>query len=390
MEAGKRVILVVLDSVGIGALPDADRFGDVGANTLGHIAQVRGRLLIPHLQQMGIGNIINLAGVPAVASPIASFGMMAELSAGKDTIVGHWEMMGLPVEEPFAYFPKGFPTSIIQELIQAGGLAGVLGNKPASGTAIIEELGEEHLRTGFPIVYTSADSVLQIAAHEEIIALADQYRLCEQARAIGDNYRIGRIIARPFIGQPGSFIRTYNRKDFPFKPMHPTALDYLKNAGAAVVGIGKIENIFAGQGITRSLHSDGNSDGMRLLTAELDETRAGLIFINLVDFDMLYGHRNDVEGYATALEKFDRELGPLLSRLLPDDILMITADHGCDPAFPGTDHTREYVPLLVYRPGKRGGHLGLRRTFADVGQTILNYLSVSNPLPGTSFLEHIQ
>jgi phosphopentomutase len=386
MQNINRVIVIVLDSVGVGAMPDAADFGDEGANTLAHVAEHTGGLNLPHMQKMGLGNIIPVKGVPAVKNPMASYGMMAEASASKDTMAGHWEMMGLIVDKPFPTFPDGFPSEIMNKFFNAAGVRHALGNKAASGTVIIAELGEEHIKTGFPIVYTSADSVFQIAAHEDVIPVDKLYKMCEQARTVCDEYRLGRVIARPFVGKPGQFTRTANRKDYPMDPPGDTALDVLKRNNFPVMGIGKIEDIFAGKGITRAIHTKSNSDGMKCLTDELSITTRGLIFINLVDFDMLYGHRNNARGYADALELFDRELGDLLPRIREDDLVIITADHGCDPAFPGTDHTREYVPLLVYSKQMKPRGLGTRETFADIGVSILETLGVPHSFPGDSFL----
>jgi phosphopentomutase len=384
-----RVILVVLDSVGAGSLPDAAAYGDEGANTLGHVAAGSGGLRLPNLERLGLGNIIPVQGVAVVPAPLASWGRMAEKSIGKDTIAGHWEMMGIVLERAFALFPNGFPDELLAEFKSRTGAAGILGNKAASGTEIISELGAEHVRSAWPIVYTSADSVLQIAAHEEIIPLPELYAMCLRARGTCDAWRIGRVIARPFIGSAGSFARTVNRRDYPMLPPGETVLDLLLKNGMEVTAIGKIENIFAGRGIGRSRPSHGNSECMSLLREELAATLHGLIFANLVDFDMLYGHRNDVAGYGAALETFDRELGPLLSELSAGDMLVITADHGCDPAFPGTDHTREYAPLLVYGPGLPALPLCVRRSFADIGASILDIFGIGAQLPGQSFMADI-
>ncbi len=383
----KRVIIIVLDSVGAGWLPDAAQFGDVGANTLGHVAEHAGGLKLPHLQKMGLGNILPLAGVPPLTNATAAWGKMMETSNGKDTMAGHWELMGLVVEKPFPVFPNGFTAEILGEFYEATGVKAVLGNKAASGTEIIAELGAEHLRTGHPIVYTSADSVFQIAAHEEVIPLEKLYNICEKTRLLCDKYHIGRVIARPFIGSPGNFTRTTNRKDYPMDPKGETALDLLKKNGFPVMGIGKIEDIYAGHGITRAIHTKNNSHGMAVLTEELAITTSGLIFVNLVDFDMVYGHRNDAAGYAAALEEFDGLLGEFLPRLQEDDLLIITADHGCDPTFPGTDHTREHVPLLVYSPALEPFDLGTRKTFADVAVTLLELFGIKHPFIGTNFFK---
>jgi len=384
-----RVFLIVLDSVGIGSRPDAAEFGDEGANTLAHIAERRGGLALPNLAKLGLGNIVSLRGVAPDPAPISSWGRMAEMSLSKDTLAGHWEMMGLVLERPFSLFPRGFPAALLAELKNRTGAAGFLGNQAASGTEIIAELGAEHVRTGLPILYTSADSVLQIAAHEEIIPLAALYEMCLRSRPLCDEWRIGRVIARPFLGRAGEFRRTDGRRDYPMPPPGETVLDVLRKAGLAVTSIGKVEDIFAGRGIGRSRPSHENSEALLFLRDELAGAGAGLVFANLVDFDMLYGHRNDVDGYAAALETFDRELGPLLSMTGSRDILIITADHGCDPGFPGTDHTREYVPLIVYGPGRPGRPLGTRTTFADVGATVLEAFGLGNAGPGRSFLQEL-
>jgi len=384
-----RVFLIVLDSVGVGSLPDAAAFGDDGANTLGHIAERRGGLKLPNLAKLGLGNIIPVPGVAANPAPLASWGRMAELACGKDTLAGHWELMGLVLEKPFALFPQGFPADLLAAFRSRTGAAGILGNKAASGTEIIAELGAEHVRSGFPIVYTSADSVFQIAAHEDIIPLPELYEMCLQARKLCDDWRIGRVIARPFIGRPGNFSRTANRRDFSMRPPGETVLDILRKNGWTVTAIGKIENIFAGQGISRSRPSHDNSEGISILREELAAEGRGLIFANLVDFDMLYGHRNDIDGYAAALETFDREQGFLLPGFGPGDMLIVTADHGCDPAYPGTDHTREYVPLLVYGPTLPARALGVRRTFADVGASVLDVFGLRHESPGRSFMPEI-
>ncbi|HNX98162.1 MAG TPA: phosphopentomutase [Candidatus Aminicenantes bacterium] len=385
-----RVVFIVLDSVGIGALPDAGDYHDVGAATLPHIAEACGGLRLPTLERFGLGNIVSLTGVSPVSRPLASWGRMRELSRGKDTIAGHWEFMGIVLDRPFALFPAGFPPVIIDEFLALTGLPGVLGNVPASGTEIIARLGEEHLRSGWPIVYTSGDSVFQIAASEEVIPLKRLYEICETARGMCDRHAIGRVIARPFIGHPGGFVRTANRRDYPMKPPAPTVLDHLARAGVTVSALGKIENIYAGQGITRSRHTKSNADGMCQLREELAATRNGLIFINLVDFDMLYGHRNDAAGYGRALEEFDTGLDGLIPVLGPGDLLIVSADHGCDPTFPGTDHTREYVPLLAYRPGVPGVPLGCRQGFGDIGATIAAALGHPVTGPFSSFLPQIQ
>lgn len=384
-----RAVLIVLDSVGVGSLPDAAGFGDEGANTLVHVAERCGGLRLPHLGKLGLGNIVPVPGVPPVPAPLASWGRMAERSRGKDTLNGHWELMGLVLDHPFALFPGGFPPELIAVFEDRTGVEGVLGNKAASGTEIIAELGAEHVRTGRPIVYTSADSVFQIAAHEEVIPLADLYEMCLRTRPVCDDWLIGRVIARPFVGRPGAFTRTTNRRDFSMPPPGRTALDLLLEAGLDVTAVGKIESIFAGRGIVRSFPSHGDAEGMDLVRRELAAARRGLVFANLVDFDMLYGHRNDAAGYGAALEAFDAALGRLLAGLGSRDMLVVTADHGCDPAHPGTDHTREYVPLLVYGPGLPARPLGVRSTFADVGASVLELFGLKLEGPGRSFMPEI-
>lgn len=386
----KKVTLIVLDSVGVGALPDAGQYGDSGSNTLVHTARAVGGLNLPNLGQMGLGNIIEIDGVPPVAKPTAAYGKMAEQSAGKDTTTGHWEIAGLILKRPFPVYPNGFPPGLIEEFEKRIGRQ-VIGNKVASGTAIIEELGAEHMATGGPIVYTSADSVFQIAAHEEIIPLDELYRICRTARELlTGEHAVGRVIARPFTGQPGAFQRTANRHDFSLEPPGETILDHLKEKGLPVVAVGKIEDIFAGRGITRAVHTKGNPDGIEQTLAAMRYSPAGLVFTNLVDFDMLYGHRNNARGYADALEEFDRRLPEITAALQVEEILIITADHGCDPTTPDTDHTREYVPLLVYgRPVGGGVNLQVRQTFADVAATIAEIFDLKFSR-GTSFWPEVK
>lgn len=382
-----RVITIVLDSVGIGALPDAGNFNDVGAHTLRHIAEHQNGLHMPHMMKFGLGNIESLEGVLPVDIPQASFGKMVEVSKGKDTTTGHWEMMGLITDTPFSSYPDGFPSELIQLLEKRTGRK-VIGNCVASGTEIIAELGSEHMKTGDIIVYTSVDSVLQIAAHEEVIPLQELYRICQIARELTmeDRFSVVRVIARPFVGTPGDFVRTSNRRDYSVKPSGKTVLNYLKDAGVEVVSVGKISDIFAGEGITKSIHTKSNMDGVDQILACCDTQKSGLIFANLVDFDAKFGHRRDPAGYAAALEEFDARLTEIIEKLTDQDLLIITADHGNDPTFHGTDHTREYVPLLVYQTGKHEGeNLGVRDTFADVGATIAKIFGVQTPI-GTSFL----
>ena len=365
-----RVTWIVLDSVGIGEMPDAAAYGDVGSDTLGNIARKR-TLHLPNMAALGLGNIKPLAHIDPAAHPTAAYGRCTLASPGKDTTTGHWEMAGIHLAKPFPLYPHGFPPEIMQEFERSIG-RGTLGNKAASGTEIIKELGEEHMRTGKPIVYTSADSVFQVAAHEEVIPLWELYKICQTARdLLRGPYEVGRVIARPFIGEPGNFSRTPNRHDYAVPPPKGMLLDQLEAAKVHVYSVGKIFDVFLGRGIEDHEKTKNNTDGMAKTLAALDELDTGLIFVNLVDFDQLYGHRNDVEGYARALEEFDTWLPSLYQRLGPDDLVILTADHGCDPTTPSTDHSREFVPLLVYRPRKPDGvDLGLRATLSDVGQTV--------------------
>lgn len=386
-----RVALIVLDSVGAGALPDAARYGDEGANTLGNLSRAVGGLTLPNLGRLGLGNILPLAGVDPAAHPEGAFGRLAEQSAGKDTTTGHWELAGVILEQPFPVYPEGFPPEVMAPFERAIGRA-TLGNKAASGTEIIAELGGEHLRTGRPIVYTSADSVFQVAAHEEVIPVEELYRICQVARGIlAGPHGVGRVIARPFAGEPGKFYRTSRRRDFSLPPPQPTLLDRLRGAGIPVTGIGKIEDIFAGRGLTRARHTASNQEGMEQTRDWLTGGEEGLCFTNLVEYDMVYGHRNDTAGYARALTAFDAFLPGLLAGLKEGDLLIMTADHGCDPTTPGTDHTREYVPLLGTGPRVRGGvDLGVRPTFADVGATVAEWLGGPPQPVGTSFARQIR
>lgn len=382
----ERVVLIVLDSCGVGELPDAFKYGDQGSNTLGNTSKAVGGLHLPNLQKLGLGNIGPISGVLPGESPLASFGKMAEISPGKDSTTGHWEMCGLILEQPFPVYPKGFPDDLIKKFEKAIG-TGILGNKPASGTEIIKELGQEHLTTGKPIVYTSADSVFQIAAHEEKIPVPRLYEMCVIARELltGEN-AVGRVIARPFVGKSGSFKRTDRRKDFSLAPPEKTILDILQDKDIKVVGIGKIQDLFAGKGVTRSIHTKDNPDAMDKLIQTIKQEKTGLIFINLVDFDMVWGHRNDVQGFAKGLEDFDAKLESVLKLLQPNDLLFITADHGCDPTTPSTDHSREYVPVLVY--GKKlsqGVDLGTRKSFSDLAATLADVFGVQGTGKGESF-----
>jgi phosphopentomutase len=388
----KRVFLIVMDSVGIGEAPDAEKYNDKGADTLGHIAEHRGGLHMPNMAKLGLSNIREIKGIPKADQPLAYYTKMQEASAGKDTMTGHWEIMGLHIDKPFQVFPNGFPKELIDELEKRTGRK-VIGNKPASGTAIIEELGKEHMETGAIIVYTSADSVLQIAAHEEIVPLEELYHICKIARelTLDEKYMVGRVIARPFIGTPGNFQRTANRHDYALKPFGRTVMNELKDAGYEVIAIGKISDIYDNEGVTQSLRTKSNMDGMDKLVDTLKMDFTGLSFVNLVDFDALYGHRRDPKGYGDALEEFDARLSDVFPLLKDDDLLIITADHGNDPVHHGTDHTREYVPLLVYSPSMNGGkELPLRKTFADVGATIADNFQVKMPPHGTSFLADLK
>lgn len=384
-----RVILIVLDGVGVGELPDADAYGDQGSDTLGNIAR-QIPLRLPTLRRLGLARVAPAVGTLQPHPPSGAFGRMAERSAGKDSVTGHWELMGLVLDHPFPVFPDGFPAPIISEFERRIG-RGTLGNKAASGTAIITELGPEHLRTGYPIVYTSADSVFQIAAHEEVIPVPELYRFCEIAyELVARGMGVGRVIARPFTGADGQFTRTANRKDFALTPFAPTLLDRLTEAGLPVVAIGKIDDLFAGRGITTAIHTVSDDDGMDRIENAMQSTRRGLIFANLVDFDSVHGHRNDTPGYAANLERFDVRLATLLQRIGPRDLLVITADHGNDPTTPSTDHSREHVPLFVVSPAVRPGvDLGLRSTFADLGQTLADLFRVAPLGHGVSFLSDI-
>lgn len=403
----KRVFWIILDGVGAGELPDAAAYNDIGANTLGNLAKAyqaqAGRTLkLPNLEQMGLGNLTSIAGVPPLpaGSGRGAFGKAVELSNGKDTTSGHWEMAGLVLKKPFVTFPNGFPPEIIQRWLVENQLPGVLGNKAASGTDILLELGEEHFRTGKPILYTSGDSVWQVAAHEESFGLDRLYNICHSARVICDEIQVGRVIARPFIGNPNRgvpFQRTYNRKDYAQPPFAETFLDILCENKIRTLGIGKISNIYAAQGIQSNLDTHGNADGIKVLLEQMDEAKAGLVFCNLIDFDMLYGHRRDVMGFAAALEEFDQAIPEITKKLQPDDLLLIAADHGNDPTYPGTDHTREYIPVLAYSPSQKAKgavNLGIRASFADVGATVVHALLGEEPqraeLIGKSFLGNLE
>ncbi|MED4473054.1 phosphopentomutase [Oceanobacillus caeni] len=387
----KRVFLIVMDSVGIGESPDAEKYNDKGADTLGHIAEHMNGLNMPNMGALGLSNIRELKGIKPADKPLAHYTKMQEASAGKDTMTGHWEIMGLQIDTPFRTFPDGFPDAIINKLEEKTGRK-VIGNKPASGTAILDELGEEHMKTGSLIVYTSADSVLQIAAHEEVVPLEELYDICQYARELLNDpaYMVGRVIARPFVGESGHFERTPNRHDYALKPFGRTVMNELKDADYDVIAIGKISDIYDGEGVTKSLRTVSNMDGMDKLLETMDMNFTGLSFLNLVDFDAKYGHRRDPQGYGKALEEYDARLPEVLRNLKEDDLLIITADHGNDPIHHGTDHTREYVPLLIHHKGvTEGKSLPIRNTFADIGETIAENFQVKSPQHGKSFLNEI-
>jgi phosphopentomutase len=388
----KRTFLIVMDSVGIGEAPDAEKFGDKGAHTLGHIAEHMNGLQVPNLEKMGLGNIDpKMKGIEQKENPMAHYAKLPELSNGKDTMTGHWEIMGLHIQEPFQTFPDGFPDELINMLTEKWG-RGILGNKAASGTEIISELGEEHMNTGKLIVYTSADSVLQIAAHEDVVPIEELYEICETAREMTreGKYMLGRIIARPFTGKPSAFERTSNRHDYALKPFGRTVMNELQDSGYDSIALGKISDIFDGEGVTKAIRTKSNMDGMDKLVQSMDDDFTGLNFLNLVDFDAHYGHRRDPQGYGEALQEFDLRLPEVLDKLKDDDLLIITADHGNDPVHHGTDHTREYVPLLVYHNGiKNGKELNVGNTFADIGATIAEIYDVKKPKIGKSFLSQL-
>jgi phosphopentomutase len=387
----KRIFIIVMDSVGIGEAPDAERFGDKGADTFGHIAERMNGLHMPNMGKLGLSNIREIKGIEKADQPLAYYTKMMEASNGKDTMTGHWEIMGLNIQTPFKVFPEGFPDELLSELEKRTGRK-IIGNKPASGTEILVELGEEHMKTGALIVYTSADSVLQIAAHEEIVPLEELYKICKIARelTLDEKYMVGRIIARPFLGEPGNFKRTANRHDYALKPFDRTVMSELKDAGLDVIAIGKISDIYDGEGVTKAIRTVSNMDGMDKLVETFDMDFTGISFVNLVDFDALYGHRRDPEGYGKALEEYDARLPEVFEKMRDDDLLMITADHGNDPIAPGTDHTREYVPLLVYSKGHDGHELPLRETFADLGATVAENFNVKMPNYGKSFFQELK
>lgn len=385
-----RVILIILDSVGIGELPDAAEYNDVGSNTVGNIVKFCGKLNVPNMCRLGFGKIDGIDYLDVPSEIHGCYGRMAEVSKGKDTITGHWEIAGVRLDQPFPVYPIGFPDEVIDEFQKEIG-RGILGNYAASGTEIIKVLGREHVKTGYPIVYTSADSVFQIAAHEKVIPLDELYEMCRKARRIMTGvHGVGRVVARPFIGEYPDYVRTGNRRDFSMEPVSRTILDEMQKKGLRVVAIGKIGDIFSGRGITEAVHTRNNMDGMKVTIEFLKETGRGLIFTNLVDFDMIYGHRNNAEGYKRALEEFDMKLPELISKLSRNDLLIITADHGCDPVTPSTDHSREYVPLLVY--GKsiaQGADLGTRTTFSDIACTLADIFGINDDFQGESFYSAI-
>jgi phosphopentomutase len=386
----KRVIWVILDSVGMGELPDAEKYGDVGSHTIGNVAEKVGGLNIPHMVALGLGNIEGMKNVDKTSEPKGAYGKLGEISVGKDTTTGHWEMAGIHSVNPFPTYPEGFPKDIVEKFEAAVGRK-VIGNKPASGTAILDELGQQHMESGDLILYTSADSVFQIAAHEEVVPIEELYKICRIAREmLIEEHALARVIARPFIGKPGDWQRTANRRDFSLKPPKDTVLDHIKADNLDVIAVGKIEDIFAEQGITEAIHTKSNMDGVDQTIKYLKEDNKGLIYTNLVDFDSKWGHRNDYEGYAKGLEDFDARLPEIYENMRDGDILIINADHGCDPTMPGTDHSREYIPFLAFGKNiKEGADIGTRKTFGDIGQTVADYLGVKPMELGTSFLKDI-
>ncbi len=380
--------IIVLDGVGIGELPDSSVYGDEGSNTLVNISKAVGGLDLPNFTKLGLGNIAEIKGVPQVSNPLASFGKMSEISKGKDSTTGHWELGGLFVDLDFSYYPQGFPDDIISKFLSETGCKGILGNKAASGTEIIKELGDEHVKTGFPIIYTSADSVFQIAAHENIIPLEKLYEICEITREkiLLSPINIGRVIARPFIGSTGNYTRTVNRKDFSIDPIGKTILDLLYENKITTVAIGKVNDLFNYRGIAIQEKTKSNEEGCEKLLEYAAKVSRSLIFANLVDFDVYYGHRNDPAGFAKVLKEFDNFISSLLNKVDTTDAIIITADHGNDPTTPGTDHSREYIPLLFYRKGKAAKDLGTRKTFSDTAKTAADFFDVHNNLQGESFL----
>lgn len=393
MKQRGKAVCIVLDGVGVGAAPDASHYHDEGTNTLANTASVMKGLNLPHMEELGLGNITEISGVKKIIPAKGNFGKMQEVSKGKDSTTGHWEFSGIILEKDFPYYPNGFPDDVVQKFCALTGCGGVLGNKAASGTAIVDELGEEHAATKFPIIYTSADSVFQIAANEDVIPLERLYDLCLTARnsvMIGE-HAVGRVIARPFIGTKGNYKRTSNRRDFSLFPPGTTMLDILHHNGIPTVAIGKIDDLFAGKGLSEKIHTKSNSEGIEEIIAWGKKTSVGLIFTNLVDFDALYGHRQDPAGMKAALEYFDQQLPRIMDTLNENDLLIITADHGNDPTDSSTDHSREYVPLIVYSPGgKSNVDLGIRSSFADLGKTIVRYFGFEgDELKGISFLDQV-
>jgi phosphopentomutase len=380
--------LIVLDGVGVGELPDAAKYYDSGSNTLGNISKKVRNFSLPNMKSLGLGNIIDIVGVDPVSFPTASYGKLAEMSKGKDSTTGHWELGGIHIDFDFSYFPTGFPKEITDKFLELTGCKGFLGNKAASGTEIIKELGDEHVRTGYPIIYTSADSVFQIAAHEEVISLDKLYEICKITRdeILVHPYVVGRVIARPFIGKTGEYKRTTSRKDFSLDPPSATILDFLYDAKIKTISVGKVAELFAGRGIVQKEVSKSNAEGCRILSKLASKETNSFIFANLVDFDVYFGHRNDPVGFADALMQFDHYLPSFLEKLDPSDAVVITADHGNDPTTPSTDHSREYIPLVYYRKDRFGKDLGTRKTFADVGKTVADFFKVDNDLQGISFL----
>lgn len=386
----KRVILIVLDSLGVGELPDAKDYGDVGSHTLDNVYKACGGLKIEKLEALGLGNIKGVNELNKVSSPVGAFGKLMEESMGKDTVTGHWEIAGVVLKEPLNTYPNGFSDKIINKFLAKVNKEGIIGNCVASGTAIIEDFGDEHVKTGYPIIYTSADSVFQIAAHEKIIPLDELYKMCEIAREmlVGEDL-VGRVIARPFLGESGNYYRTSNRHDYSLDPFSKTMLEFLKEDGKEVAAVGKISDIYNGNGVTSSVHIKNNMDGVDKTLEYMDSIESGLIFTNLVDFDMLFGHRNDPKGYGKAIEEFDNRLEEIYSKMNKEDILILTADHGCDPTTNSTDHSREHIPVLVYGENVKPIEINTRTSFADIGKTILEYLDVENDLVGKSFAGEI-
>lgn len=386
----KRVVLIVMDSLGVGELPDANLYGDVGSHTLDNTYKACGGLKIDNLENLGFGNIEGVKYLNKVKNNIGAYGRLAEKSKGKDTVTGHWEIGGVILDTPLNTYPNGFSKEIIDEFLKKVNKKGILGNCVASGTEIIERLGDEHVKTGFPIIYTSADSVFQIAAHEDVIPLEELYEMCRIAREmLVDENVVGRVIARPFTGENGKYKRTSNRRDYALDPFSKTMLEYLKENGKEVAAVGKIEDIYNKKGVTTAVHTKNNMDGIDVTLKYMDEIKEGLIFTNLVDFDMLYGHRNDPKGYGNAIEELDNRLQEIYNKMSEDDILMLTADHGCDPTTASTDHSREYIPLLVYGNKINPINIGTRESFTDISKTILEYFNIKNNIDGKSFLKNI-